>query len=564
MLNQLKIDNIAVIESADISFSQGLNVLTGETGAGKSIVIDSIAAVIGERTTKELIRSGAEKGSVTAVFEAGVASQWLEDNDFPVDDELIIRRVISKDGKNSCRICGVPATVGQLKELSQYLLDIHGQNDGRKLLDEKSHIDYLDSFARLSSEKEQYWGELSKYKGIKKHISELEMDEIDRLRLIDSLTACVSELEEASISVGEEDRIRLRLDLLRNSEKLTENLDSLFHYLIDGDDNAYSFLNNAAFFASKAQNITDELAAVEKSINEALFLVTDAVETLKDFKGGLDFSPEEYNNLEFRLKQLSRLKRKYNRNEAGLLSLLSESQGRLAEIEYSDDTLIKLKKELAKQRDVCQKAAAALSEKRKTASLELRKQIELELKDLNMPSIRFDVEFTPLSAEPGFDSNGCDTIRFVMSANAGEPLGRISKIASGGELSRIMLAMKNVFSKNDIVQTMVFDEIDSGVSGIAAQRVGEKLFSVSQGKQVLCVTHLPQIAAMADSHYSVTKSEKNGRTFTNLSALDYEGRKRELARLHGGDAVSQLTLNSAAEQLKSCEEYKQKIMNKRN
>lgn len=556
MLNELHIENIAVIEKADISFAPGLNVLTGETGAGKSIIIDSIGAVLGGRVSRELVRRGADKGVVTAVFDADCAADWMEENEIDADDELILQRRITSDGKTSCRVCGSPVTAAQLKELASRLVDIHGQNDGRQLMDERRHMEYLDSFGSLDSDKAEYKKVYDKYTAIKKEISSLTMDEIEKARLSDSLKYQIAELENADIKAGERDALTARRDLLRNSEKLTEALEAAFQSLYGGDDNAVSMAQNAAYYAGRAAAIAPELESAANGINDAAFALSDAAETLRDFRDSLDFSPEEYDNLETRLALLNKLERKYGRADDELLAYLDECRTKLDDIEYADDRLAKLEKELASQKKLCLQAAKQLGDKRREKAKELEERIIKELRELNMPSVRFAVEFVPLGGD-GFDADGADKIRFIMSANAGEELGRISKIASGGELSRIMLAMKNVFAENDTVGTMIFDEIDTGVSGIAAQRVAEKLYTVSKGKQVMCVTHLPQIAGMADSHYLIAKHEENGRTYTQVAELDRNGRRHELARLHGGDHITDTTLASAEEQLAAAEKFKQ-------
>lgn len=559
MLNELHIENIAVIEKADISFAPGLNVLTGETGAGKSIIIDSIGAVLGERVSRDLVRRGAEKGTVTAVFDADCAAAWLEENEIDSDGELIIQRRITLDGKSSCRICGTPVTAAQLKELAAMLVDIHGQNDGRQLMDERRHMAYLDSFGHLDGALAAYRAEYDRFSAIKKEMAALSMDEIEKARLSDSLKYQIEELERANIKPGEKDTLSARRDLLRNSEKLTEALDEAFSALYGGDDNAVSMSQNAAYYAAKAANYAPELEQAANAVNDAAFALADAAETLRDFKDSLDFSPEEYDNIETRLSLLNKLERKYGRTDEELCAYLDECRKKLDDIEYADDRLVKLEKELSAQKAQCVKAAAALSAQRREKAAELERRIVTELRELNMPSVRFAVEFVPVDNEQGFDASGADKIRFIMSANAGEELGRISKIASGGELSRIMLAMKNVFAENDPVGTMVFDEIDTGVSGIAAQRVAEKLFAVSKGRQVMCVTHLPQIAAMADSHYLIAKHEEGGRTYTEVNGLTREGRRRELARLHGGDFITETTLASAEEQLAAAEAFKKRF-----
>jgi len=556
MLNELHIENIAVIEKADISFSSGLNVLTGETGAGKSIVIDSIGAVLGERVSRELVRRGAEKGLVTAVFDIAGAEKWLGENEIEADDELIIQRRINIDGKSSCRVCGTPVTAAQLRELASMLVDIHGQNDGRQLMDERRHMAYLDQFAVSSCLIDEYKEEYKKFKAIKREISELSMDEVEKERLSESLKYQIDELSRADIKEGERDALASRRDLLRNAEKLTSALDEAFASLYASDDNAVSMSQNASYYLVKAAAYAPELEETVKGIDEAVFALSNAAEVIRDFRESLDFSPEEYDQLETRLSLFNKLERKYGKDIEELPEYLEQCRVRLDEIEYSDDRLLKLEKNLKEQTKVCQSAAQKLSSDRKRAAKELEKRIVSELKELSMPSVRFAVEFEAIENEYGFDANGCDNIRFIMSANAGEPLGRISKIASGGELSRIMLAMKNVFAENDPVSTMIFDEIDTGVSGIAAQRVGEKLYSVSRGKQVMCVTHLPQIAAMADGHYVIIKQERDGRTYTNVNLLDREGCRRELARLYGGNNVTETTLAGAEEQLSSAEKYK--------
>lgn len=558
MLNELHIENIAVIEKADIQFQAGLNVLTGETGAGKSIIIDSISAVLGERVSRDLVRHGAEKGLVTAVFDLENAGEWLTENDIEAEDELIIQRRISLDGKSSCRVCGNPVTATQLKELGGLLIDIHGQNDGRQLMDERRHMEYLDRFGALEEELSLYQNEYRAYVKIQKEMEQLSMDEIEKARLSDSLQYQIAELERAELKAGEKDGLVARRDLLRNAEKLTEAVDEAFAALYGGEENAVAFAQNAEYYVSRASGIAPELEPAAAGIHDAVFALSDAAETLRDFRERLDFSPEEYDQLESRISLLNKLERKYSRGEEELIAYLDECKEKLDRIQYADERLAKLEKQLSLQAKRCEEAATRLSQKRKQAAVLLEKRIVDELRELNMPSVRFHVDFAALEGKTGFDAKGCDRISFVMSANAGEELGRISKIASGGELSRIMLAMKNVFAENDPVATMIFDEIDTGVSGIAAQRVGEKLYSVSRGKQVLCVTHLPQIAAMADAHYRIAKEERGGRTYTQVQLLDRDGRRHELARLHGGDHITETTLASAEEQLQSAESFKAK------
>ena len=557
MLSELHIENIAVIERADVRFAEGLNVLTGETGAGKSIVIDSIGAVLGERVSRDLVRRGAEKGSVTAVFEGVDCSDWLRANEIDEEDELILQRRIGADGKSSCRVCGVPVTASQMKELAALLVDIHGQNDGRQLMDERQHLRYLDRFGSLESWTDVFSSEYRKYRAIRRDLEQMRMDDAEKERLSESLRYTIAELERAELKEGEKDGLVSRRDLLRNFEKLTDALEQALLSLDGDEENALTLAQNSAYYISRAAAIVPELDKASEAIQNAVFSLTDAAEFLRDFQRGMDFSPEEYDRLEERIALLNKLERKYNRDEDALIAYLEDCRNRLEQIEFADEHEQELRKALSAQEKLCRRAAADLSLQRKNAAEQLQKRIVSELRQLNMPSVRFAVEFVPVTNEQGFDEHGAEDLRFIMSANTGEQMGRISKIASGGELSRIMLAMKNVFAEKDPVGTMIFDEIDTGVSGIAAQRVGEKLYTVSRGKQVLCVTHLPQIAAMADSHYVISKEERSGRTYTEIGPLDREGRKHELARLHGGDHITLTTLASAEEQLEAAERFKE-------
>lgn len=562
MLSDLHIENIAVIERADISFTKGLNVLTGETGAGKSIIIDALFAVMGARTSRELVRTGADKALASAVFTSDkVAALWLAENEIGGEEELILQRKISDEGKSSCRVCGAPVTAAQLRELSSLLLDIHGQNDGRQLMDEARHREYLDSFGAFEHITDEYREAYSLFVATKREIKRLSMDEAEKQRLSDNLKIMVEELENANICEGEEEELSARRDLLHNAEKLTEAINSAYSALYGGDENAVSLTEGAKSEISRAARYCDDLSNTEKTLNDASFMLRDAAETLRDFLRNLDFSPQEYDRLETRLSLLRKLSKKYGGGDKELIEKLEKAKQQLDEIEYADDRLEKLSAQLEKQKQSVLSCAKKLTEARKKTAAELEERIVEELRALSMPSVNFVVDITPMENENGFDATGGDEIKFLMSANKGEKPGAISKIASGGELSRIMLAMKNVFSEKDELETLVFDEIDTGVSGVAAQRVGEKLAELSRRKQVLCVTHLPQIAAMADTHYVIEKAEREGRTFTSVTILDREGRARELARLHGGDNITENTLISAGEQLDAAEKFKCSIKN---
>ena len=555
MLLSLHIENIAVVERADVDFREGLNVLTGETGAGKSIIIDALYAVIGGRTSRELVRTGAEKGLAAAVFDAAGPEDWCEEAGVePEDGTLIVRRGIAADGKSTCRVNGVPVTVAQLRALDALLVDIHGQNDGRQLLDESRHIDYLDAFAGADKELDSFRAAFAAYRENEREIERLSIDDETRRRLAESLAYRVQELEKAELKAGEEAELEAKSELLRNGEKLREASEGAYGALYGGDPSAVDLAGEARGWLSRAVGWSEELRAADASLKEASELLRDAAETVRDFLDALDFSPEEFDRVEGRLAQLRRLEKKFGAaDEAELIALYEDAAKRLGEVEYGEAALEKLREKRKTLVTECKKAAAALTKARQAAAKKLGIRVQEELRDLSMPSVRFETDIEPVTDEPGFGAKGADGVTFKMSANAGETPGRIAKIASGGELSRIMLALKTVFGENDPVPTAVFDEIDTGVSGVAASRVGEKLSGIGRGRQVLCVSHLPQIAAMADAQYCIEKSERGGRTYTTVSELDRAGRQRELARLIGGDNITDVTLASAEELLSAAD-----------
>lgn len=566
MLTELHIENIAVIERADIEPGPGLNVLTGETGAGKSIVIDSLEAILGARASRELVRTGAQNAAVSAVFDDERAARWLVEHDLePVGqydpdtgegERIVIRRRISAEGKSSALVNGENVTAAELRQLGALLLDIHGQNDGRQLMDETRHRDYLDGFAGLAPQLERQGRLYEEYRQALSALRKLEMTEAERERREREYRMTADELAAANIRPGEEEQLLARRELLRNSEKLTEALDAAYEALYGGEDSAAEQAGNASGWTERAVSLAPELDEALAEIESARASIEDAAERLRDFRESLDFSPGEYDALETRLSQLRRLEKKYGADKAGLAALLEAAQRGLEELDGSEEKRRELEAELAKRKKAAYNSAKELSQLRRAAGEELRQRVEQGLRELSMPSVRFETEIVPLEGEPGFDATGMDEVRFLMSANAGEAPGRISKIASGGELARIMLVMKDVLSERDGTPAMVFDEIDEGVSGVAAQRVAEKLARLSKKKQVICVTHLPQIAAMADTHFRIEKTERDGRTYTKVTPLEREGRIRELARLHGGANITDTTLASAAEQLDAASEYK--------
>ena len=558
MLELLHIENIAIIEAADIVFERGFNALTGETGAGKSIVIDALSAVLGQRTSRELIRTGADKAFVGATF-SGVEPELTAPLGITPEEDgtLLLQREIHGDGKNVCRVNGRPVTVGQLRALGARLLNIHGQHDGQQLLDEEQHIVYLDSFGRTESLAEVYAVKYKHFTDIQRQIAALQMDEAEKARRVDTLQYQIEELRRAKLKCGEEEELSSRRGMLRNGEKFLDAVAGA-DYALNGDDSgggALSALHQAQDALGAVRHLDDGFDALYQRLGEAYSEVYDIAATVEDKRGELDVSPGELDRVESRMDQLYRLKKKYGATVEDMLEYLRRCTEELAQIEDAGDTLARLEYELSGAEKAARQAANALSDARKASAERLTEQILSELRQLDMGKIRFAVDF----AEKPLDGDGVDTVRFLMSANVGEELRPIHKIASGGELARIMLAMKNVLSEQDHVGTMVFDEVDTGVSGRAAQKVAEKMARISRRKQVLCVTHLPQLAAMADTHFSVEKGERDGRTYTEVRRLDREQRRRELARLTGGSHVSQTMLDGAEELLTEAEKFRDSL-----
>ena len=560
MLSLLHIENIALIQSADIRFEPGFNVLTGETGAGKSIVIDSIGAVLGERTSRELIRTGAKSALVTAVFTQVPPLPWLEENGFPTgEEELLLQRELQGDGRNVCRIDGKLVTVAQLRELGRQLLNIHGQHDGQQLLDPASHLGYLDQFGGCQPLLESYQEAYRKWHDIRREMDKLQMDEAERSRRVDTLNYQIQELERAQLKAGEDEELSARRTLLRSAGKLMEAVQSA-EFALSGDedrDGACSLIAQAEGEVQGVSSISPELSELSEKLTALRCAADDAADTLRDLSRSFDFSPGELDQVEERLDLLYRLRKKYGPTVEDMLSYLDRCRKELDQIQYADDTLARLEKDLKKAQKEAARRGEVLSQARREAAGALQARVQEELRQLDMPKVQFQTEFTPKGGEAGMDETGLDEVQFLMSANLGEALKPIQKVASGGELARIMLALKNVLAEGDQIGTLVFDEVDTGVSGRAAQKVAEKMAQVARGKQVLCVTHLPQIAAMADTHFSVQKGEREGRTYTRLERLDRSQRREELARLIGGASITPSLLESAEELLRQAEQQKQ-------
>ena len=549
MLSLLHIENIAVIECAEISFDAGFNILTGETGAGKSIVIDAISAILGERAYRDMIRTGTDKASVRAVFTDVAELPWFAENGVPYDSEVVISREIYQDGKNICRVTGTLVSVSILRRLGIQLINIHGQHDSASLFDENNHLTYLDAFAENENIRNEYLADFQQVIELRKEIDRMSMDESEKLRRTETLRYQIDEITKANLKSDEDERLEQRRKILQNAEKLSDGINAAVSSLY-GDDNcdgAASLLAEAEREISRLSRYTDAFTALQERVADLMYQVQDIAEEVRDARDELSYSADELEQIEARLDVIHKLRRKYGSTCEEILNYLDDAKKELDEIEFSDDTVERLKLKLSKAEAAATNSALRLRESRQNGAKQLTERILSELTQLDMPRVQFCCQFEeiPLSG------NGMDSVVFYMSANMGEALKPLSKVASGGELARIMLAMKNVLAEQDQVTTLIFDEVDTGVSGRAAQKVAEKLRSVSKNKQVLCVTHLPQLAALADTHLLIDKQERNGRTYTTVTPLDFEGRKRELARIIGGATITETTLQSAAEMLGS-------------
>lgn len=549
MLSLLHIENIAVIEQADISFDRGFNVLTGETGAGKSIVIDAISAIVGERAYRDMIRTGTQKASVRGVFTQVPELPWFAENGVTYDPETVIQREIYLDGKNVCRVNGALVTVSILHKLGLQLINIHGQHDSAALFEEENHLTFLDDYAGNEALRQSYRESYTLVAELRRQIEKMTMDEGEKLRRMETLKYQITEIEKAAPEPGEDTALEERRKLLQNAEKLSQGMDEAVQCLYGDDDSegAAGLLAQAEYALARLSRFSDSFASLHERVSDLKYQVQDAAEEARDARDGLSFSADELERIESRLDVLHRLRRKYGASCEEILAYLEQAKKELDDMEFADDHLEKLKKKLEKAEAEAWKRAEVLRKNRKENAEAMSARILGELAQLDMPRVRFACNFRELELTP----SGADAVAFYMSANAGEALKPLSKVASGGELARIMLAMKNVLAEKDQIGCLIFDEVDTGVSGRAAQKVAEKLRSLARFKQVLCVTHLPQLAALADTHLLISKAERDGRTYTSVTPLDKEGRKRELARIIGGTHITETTLKSAEEMLVS-------------
>lgn len=549
MLKFLHIENIAVIERSDIEFSAGFNVLTGETGAGKSIVIDAINAVLGERTSKELIRAGCDTAEVSAVFGEldNATAAALSDAGVTPDDDgnIVIRRRLSMAGKGLIKLNDRPVTATELKEIGKHLVNIHGQHDNQALLDPERHLDYIDAVADDDPIKGKYYAEFRELNKIRKELAATETDEDEKRRKVSLLKYQINELESAGIKPGEYEKLQKKLTVARNYQKTAEALSRAYSALKGDDefDGAVSLLTDAEKSLSSLRN--DEWDKKSAALADAAAAAEDVSAALYDFLENAELSDIDPDEINSRLETLDKLMAKYGNSEEAMLEFLEKARTELNDTEFSDKKAAELSTLLDDATVRLIALADELTAARKKAAAEFEKQVCDILSYLNMPDVRFTVQF----GKGRYTKRGCDTAEFMISANRGESVKPLCKIASGGELSRVMLAIKSVLLGRDPVGTMIFDEIDTGISGYTAGKVGTQLKKVADNRQVICVTHLAQIAAMADTHLLIEKKAEKDRTFTSVSPLSYEQRINEIARIMSGAQMTENLYNSAKELL---------------
>ena len=547
MLRTLYIENIAVIEKCAIDFNLGLNVLTGETGAGKSIIIDSINAIMGQRTSKELVRTGADTATVSAQFEDinGVVKAKLGEMGFDADEDmLILQRTISASGKSSCRVNGRPATAAMLRELSVNLVNIHGQHESHELFSPETHIDYIDSYGGIAPVLSDYADKYKSYIILKKKLNAANSDESERLREIDLLSFQSGELFDADVRIGEEEELESERGVLMNVEKIASLLNKA-KLLLSGDNGGCESVDMAASALRHAADYNSQYEELSGNLTDIYYNLLDCAEGIGDAVDDLESDPARLEEIEERLDLLNRLTRKYNCSCDELPALAEKMQRRLEELINYDKNRDELIAECAEAEKAAHAAAQRLSELRRDTAKAFAEKVKAEMCFLNMPG----VELVPYFETVGLSPKGIDKMELLISANPGETPRPVAKIASGGELSRMMLAIKTVLAASDTVDTLIFDEVDTGISGSAAEKVGLKLKEVSASRQVLCVTHQAQIAALADTHYLIKKQVEQGRTFTQVQPLDREGRISELARIIGGVNITEAALSHAESML---------------
>ena len=551
MLSQLYIENIAVIRQATIDFQKGFHVFTGETGAGKTILISAINAVLGGRTFKEIIRTGESRARVSALFTGIPASlaEKIGELGYPLEDgQLLVQREIDLTGKGQCRLDGRPATAAMLREVCSLLIDIHGQHDNQELLSAEKHLGFLDSFGAYRKELEDYAKAYAQRMACADRLEKLQMDESYKLQRMDILQFQLKEIGNARLTDGEEEQLTEQQKRIKNAERITESLGTIYT-LLNGDGEelrgVLEALEQISTELDTAAKYLPDFTQYGDKLNDAYYMLEELGSTARDTLEDADFDPRQLDTIESRLDTIYRLKKKYGGSIAEILAYYDKISEEYNTLELSDEMVEKLRGELERAEQDLRQAAKALTARRMEAAGEFVKRVEAELAYLDMGGVRFSIS----RKEKAFGPNGADEMEFLICTNAGEEARPLAKIASGGELARIMLAIKNVLAEKDDIGTIIFDEVDTGVSGRAAQKIGQKLAEVARHRQVICVTHLAPVAACAAHHYRIYKTVEEGRTFTRVEELGHEDRVRELARIMVGDHITESALQSAGEML---------------
>ena len=553
MLNRISIKNVAVISALDVSMNSGVTVLTGETGAGKSIIIDSINMILGERTNKEIVRYGADKAAVQAVFDNPPKSvlEVLNENDIDFeDDEIIISRQITAEGKSTARINGVIVPLAILREIAGGLINIHGQHDNQALLNPKKHINFLDEYAQCGAEIEEYKELHEKLCGIEREIKKLSVDEQTKVQRMDLLEYQVNEIKSANLTDGEEEDLKEQLVICENAEKITVALESAYSSVYDSPEgmSAYDSLSAAVESLAEVAEINPVIKSAYDALSSAMYAAEDAAHEIKEFASSVEYDEQTLNDIEERLDIISKLKRKYGSTIAEILEFGKRAEEELNTIKTGDERLEELKFKLVQVTAETTAAGGRLTEIRKAKAAELSEKITQSLSELNMENAALEISVINGGE---FYENGMDTVEFMIRTNPGEPMKPLAKIASGGELSRVILAIKSIMADSDSVDTMIFDEIDTGVSGAAASKITQKLVQIGKNKQVICITHLPQLAAAANTHYLIVKNSDGDMASTTLQELSSVQRETELARIIDGTNITELSLSHARQMLEN-------------
>lgn len=552
MLSQLYIENIAVIRQATIDFQQGFHVFTGETGAGKTILISAINAVLGGRTFKEIIRTGETKATVSALF-TDIPDRLCEKIAAlgypPSDNQLLVQREIDLSGKGQCRLDGRPATAAMLREVCSMLIDIHGQHDNQELLSAEKHLGFLDSYGEYPQEMTAYTAAYEHMRECAQRLERLQMDESYKLQRMDILQFQIKEIGDAKLTDGEEEQLAEQQKRIRNAERITEALGTVYT-LLNGDGEelrgALEALEEVSVELDTAAKYLPEFEEYGEKLSDTYYMLEELGSRARDTLDEADFDPRQLNAIESRLDTIYKLKKKYGGSIAEILEYYDKISEEYQSLELSDELTAKLQMELDKANVTLHSAAEALTAKRLKAAEDFSKRVEEELSYLDMAGVRFSITRTQKPYSP----NGADEMELMICTNTGEEAKPLAKIASGGELARIMLAIKNVLAEKDGIGTIIFDEVDTGVSGRAAQKIGRKLAEVARHRQVICVTHLAPVAACAAHHYRIYKTVEAGRTFTNVVELTHDQRVQELARIMVGENVTESALQSAEEMLR--------------